>query len=134
MSLPDARIKQCKKLLTLIHAWRETERQWVQAEMALDNLEEQLKAVTGNCKEFNEICTTALGQDKGLEVTSRLSDKIKVAIAKTEKMQDDILAELESQQKKFYGHRLETEKSLQGKPKYADIVSHLHNRAYKYAG
>lgn len=102
--------------------------------MALDNLKEQLKAVTGNCTEFNGICTTALGQEKGLEVVCRLAEKIKVAIAKTAKMQEDILAELESQQKKFYGHRLETEKSLQGTAKTL-AISYLicHDRAYKYA-
>lgn len=114
MSLPDARLNQTRKLITLVNGWRDIERQWIQTEMALDNLQEQLNAVTGSCKEFVDICVEALGEEKGLGVTWKLDQNIRVAIEKTRKMQDGVLADLESHQKKFYAHRLEIEKSLQG--------------------
>jgi hypothetical protein len=92
--------------------------------MALENLNEQLKAATDNCKEFIAICTEALGPRKAGEAVWQLQQKIKAAIVNTKKLQDDTLAELEGHQKKFYQLRLEIEKSLLGVLMNKGILSH----------
>jgi len=114
-ALPDGKIKLARKLLAMVGAWQITERQWVQLELAGDNLQEQLKA-TDHCTEFRQLASSTFSSDPeapGIIIRS-LQDKIQVCLVKNEASLNALIAELESQQKRFYQFRQEVEKSLLG--------------------
>lgn len=113
--LPDLKIKSTRKLQGLLQTWQAYEARWIDLELVLDNLGEQLKAASGPNTDFIQFCKASVKLDGQVpHILPNLAFKINAAIRKTMASQQDLLTELEAHQKKFYQLRLEVERSLLG--------------------
>ncbi len=86
--LTDQRIKQARKLLTLIKSWSSLDHQLAAYDVALVNIEEQFKS-TDSCPEFQRLCVDVLGPSNNVLVTLR--HKIELAKEKTTESRSEVL-------------------------------------------
>lgn len=113
---PDQRIKLAKKLERLLISWNDLEMVMAQQQVALENLDEQLRATAIPSKLLMHRCEKTLSPISAAILLSRLSEKIVKAKFDLHEKAKITKGELDQLQRQFYQLKTEVSKSLPGIP------------------
>lgn len=90
--LPESKVKQARKLASILSAWTVKEDSWTAIDLALANLDEQDSATRSPAsKDFEVMCREVVGEDSAPLVIPHLQKKIAARKEELQRKRSDLM-------------------------------------------